>query len=716
MEINYCNFRNKNSKKTIDEDDYATGKQFVKKAGVTVNHTSISHHTTMVTEKMTAFDSKHSDAEYRRNIDIKLSARGNNRNLGQKVEISKMTDDRMEESHYSDVLHASQEELNALSRDKMMLYISQIKAIEPQLKEDMTILKANVRSYSDSLILNPMKNILLLLENLQWSVTFVQKAGKKESRRLEKGRKRNLKVTLNSESRAQHSERTHHVPVHLINSKERSENLVATFLHYNNVKLKNVSKVCEIVYFTQIVGLSMNQLQELSENKLTFLLAQIDELQPYFRDKKSAFYAQTQTTAMKYKWADKDGEECIEDVAGNEGWNGGKKYGVGEDGGTYRGRRADVLTNNSRVETSNSYLEVAACIRNIIRQLVHLRLINKDNDEIEYKNNDVKNVEDITHNIKIIDIANEELWLLSDCELTTLSIQIKSFQRDIHIIKEEGRQGFLTPSAIVLKENFTREECFLIWARKNVNKMRLCRFNTYMRDAKVHIKKIKKCTPTSSALPSNQVVDKKYPKTDYAAVLQRIMKSLPLSPTPPPSPSLKHPAFNGNDPEGSQKLNVIRSGQASSSEKDILPIKEHKDITLPRDRVTIVQRDTGYKSDYAAVLKRIMTSSPPSVPPSPSLKHPAIRVSDPVGRQRTEATQVEPVSSLEKEILPIDEYKDIILHHTQRDRVLIVQGDTGCGKSSRLPLILLEHAATCNPPLPCRIMVRFAFRCILGGD
>ena len=528
-------------------------------------------------------------------------------------------------------------------------------------------------------------------------------------------------VTVNPTSNSHHTNMVTRIWSELRNGNDY-KTLMAAFVYHVTTNQYYGNKVSEMVYFTQIVGLDMDRLQQLSEQQLTSLLTQIDELQPYFRDQNSAFYAQTQTAAMKftsslkYKWADKDGEECIEDVAGNQGWNGSKKYGVGEDGGTYRGRRADVLTNNSRVETSNSYLEVAACIRNIIRQLVHLRLINKDNDEIEYKNNDVKNVEDITHNIKIIDIANEELWLLSDCELTTLSIQIKSFQRDIQIIKEEGRQGFLTPSAIVLKENFTREECFLIWARKNVNKMRLCRFNTYMRDAKVHIKKIKKCTPTSSALPSNQVVDKKYPKTDYAAVLQRIMKSLPLSPTPPPSPSLKHPAFNGNDPEGSQKLNVIRSGQASSSEKDILPINEHKDITLPRDRVTIVQRDTGYKSDYAAVLKRIMTSSPPSVPPSPSLKHPSIRVSDPVGRQRTEATQGEPVSSLEKEILPIDEYKDIILHHTQRDRVLIVQGDTGCGKSSRLPLILLEHAATCNPPLPCRIMVRFAFRCILGGD
>ena len=78
--------------------------------------------------------------------------------------------------------------------------------------------------------------------------------------------------------------------------------------------------------------------------------------------------------------------------------------------------------------------------------------------------------------------------------------------------------------------------------------------------------------------------------------------------------------------------------------------------------------------------------------------------------------QSRPAPSLEREILPIDEHKDTILHHIKGDRVTIVQGDTGCGKSSRLPLILLEHAATSNPPLPCRIMVRIALRCIFSGD
>ena len=54
--------------------------------------------------------------------------------------------------------------------------------------------------------------------------------------------------------------------------------------------------------------------------------------------------------------------------------------------------------------------------------------------------------------------------------------------------------------------------------------------------------------------------------------------------------------------------------------------------------------------------------------------------------------------------LPIDEHRKKILDHIERDRVTIIQGETGCGKSSRLPVMLLEDADSRG--IPCRIMVR----------
>jgi hypothetical protein len=56
--------------------------------------------------------------------------------------------------------------------------------------------------------------------------------------------------------------------------------------------------------------------------------------------------------------------------------------------------------------------------------------------------------------------------------------------------------------------------------------------------------------------------------------------------------------------------------------------------------------------------------------------------------------------------LPIDGYRDEILNRIASDRVTIIQGETGCGKSSRLPVMLLEDAT--RRGMPCRIMVSTA--------
>jgi ATP-dependent RNA helicase DHX29 len=56
-----------------------------------------------------------------------------------------------------------------------------------------------------------------------------------------------------------------------------------------------------------------------------------------------------------------------------------------------------------------------------------------------------------------------------------------------------------------------------------------------------------------------------------------------------------------------------------------------------------------------------------------------------------------------KGTLPIDAYREEILRRVNRDRVTIIHGETGCGKSSRLPLILLEDAE--EKGKACKMMV-----------
>jgi len=49
-------------------------------------------------------------------------------------------------------------------------------------------------------------------------------------------------------------------------------------------------------------------------------------------------------------------------------------------------------------------------------------------------------------------------------------------------------------------------------------------------------------------------------------------------------------------------------------------------------------------------------------------------------------------SIAKKDVLPIDAYREEIIRRINRDRVTIIHGETGCGKSSCLPRFLLEHA------------------------
>eukprot|EP00603_Paraphysomonas_imperforata_P009533 CAMPEP_0114465236 /NCGR_PEP_ID=MMETSP0104-20121206/8383_1 /TAXON_ID=37642 ORGANISM="Paraphysomonas imperforata, Strain PA2" /NCGR_SAMPLE_ID=MMETSP0104 /ASSEMBLY_ACC=CAM_ASM_000202 /LENGTH=1658 /DNA_ID=CAMNT_0001638425 /DNA_START=38 /DNA_END=5014 /DNA_ORIENTATION=+ len=53
--------------------------------------------------------------------------------------------------------------------------------------------------------------------------------------------------------------------------------------------------------------------------------------------------------------------------------------------------------------------------------------------------------------------------------------------------------------------------------------------------------------------------------------------------------------------------------------------------------------------------------------------------------------------------LPIDKHRESILERIGRDRVTIIHGETGCGKSSRLPQMLLQHAEA--EGLTCKMMV-----------
>ena len=50
----------------------------------------------------------------------------------------------------------------------------------------------------------------------------------------------------------------------------------------------------------------------------------------------------------------------------------------------------------------------------------------------------------------------------------------------------------------------------------------------------------------------------------------------------------------------------------------------------------------------------------------------------------------EKMKEVESCVLPIDAHAERIVSHVKENRVTVIHGETGCGKSSRVPLILLK--------------------------
>ena len=55
--------------------------------------------------------------------------------------------------------------------------------------------------------------------------------------------------------------------------------------------------------------------------------------------------------------------------------------------------------------------------------------------------------------------------------------------------------------------------------------------------------------------------------------------------------------------------------------------------------------------------------------------------------------------------LPISAHRRKLLDLIEEHRVVCVEGETGCGKSTRVPQYILEHSLSQSPPRPCQILV-----------
>ena len=83
-------------------------------------------------------------------------------------------------------------------------------------------------------------------------------------------------------------------------------------------------------------------------------------------------------------------------------------------------------------------------------------------------------------------------------------------------------------------------------------------------------------------------------------------------------------------------------------------------------------------------------AAPPLLPPPPSsLPLPSSLLRAPAAPRRAPAAP--PPTSAPMAPLPVDAYADELVLRAREHRVSLISGATGCGKSSRVPLILLER-------------------------
>ena len=77
------------------------------------------------------------------------------------------------------------------------------------------------------------------------------------------------------------------------------------------------------------------------------------------------------------------------------------------------------------------------------------------------------------------------------------------------------------------------------------------------------------------------------------------------------------------------------------------------------------------------------TASQPALPPAATHSVADNEENDDENDRRTPSVEQRPV-------LPVDDFEDTILESVEANRVTIIQGGTGCGKSSRIPIFLLK--------------------------
>ena len=75
------------------------------------------------------------------------------------------------------------------------------------------------------------------------------------------------------------------------------------------------------------------------------------------------------------------------------------------------------------------------------------------------------------------------------------------------------------------------------------------------------------------------------------------------------------------------------------------------------------------------------------------------------GGSPTEPAMRSPQQQQQQQQLPIFQHREKILELLHTHRIVCIEGETGCGKSTKIPQFILDDALDASPPRNCKILV-----------
>lgn len=128
------------------------------------------------------------------------------------------------------------------------------------------------------------------------------------------------------------------------------------------------------------------------------------------------------------------------------------------------------------------------------------------------------------------------------------------------------------------------------------------------------------------------------------------------------------------------------------------------DCTVPENGKTIVEGGAAAAMSLSEAMRFLTLSTSTQQPQQQqALPLPPAEASTVPPARPVESATTAAATTAKSDVLPIDAFREEILMRIARDRVTIIHGETGCGKSSCLPKFLLEHAEATGQH--CQVMV-----------